>query len=81
MDFRRIRKKGQLSDALEFFHICDLSRQKLQLNDTSKDRHKPPFYLIIKCKEFSTAHAHPTPQHYARFHITTQATYPLRNKH
>jgi hypothetical protein len=39
----QMKKKGQLLITLESFHIYDLSRQKLQLNDTFIDIHNPIF--------------------------------------
>jgi hypothetical protein len=39
LEVLHIKKKGQFLNTLERFHIYDLSRQKIQMNDTFADIH------------------------------------------
>jgi hypothetical protein len=44
-DILHIEKKGPLINTLEGFHIRNLSKEKLQMNDTYTDIHNPIFNL------------------------------------
>jgi hypothetical protein len=49
-------KKGPLMNTLECFHIYNLSKDNLQMNDTYADTHNPIFNLI---KEYYTPPTNP----------------------
>jgi hypothetical protein len=47
MEIMQVTKEGHLLNTLELFHIYDLSKRKLQMNDTYADAHNPIFDLTI----------------------------------
>jgi hypothetical protein len=48
MDVIHVTGKGRLLNTLERFYIYDLSKNKLQMNDTYTDTYNPIFDLSIK---------------------------------
>jgi hypothetical protein len=46
MDILHIERKGPLMNTLELFHIYNLRKENLQMNDTYADTHNPIFNLI-----------------------------------
>jgi hypothetical protein len=48
MDILHIEKNGQLLNTLKHFHMYNLSKQKLRMNDTFTDTHNFIFDLITK---------------------------------
>jgi hypothetical protein len=48
MDVIHIMGKVDLLNTLERFYIYDLSKKKLQMNDTYTDTYNPIFSLLIK---------------------------------
>jgi hypothetical protein len=73
MEVLQIKKKGQFLNTLEHFHIYNLGKQKLQMNDTFADIHNPIVDLITKRTYHKTHIKKPTshiipllhhPQHY-----------------
>jgi hypothetical protein len=57
MEVLQIKNKAQFPNTLKRFHIYDLSRQKLQMNDTFTDIHNPIFDLIIKYTYHNNTHS------------------------
>jgi hypothetical protein len=57
MEVIHIKNKAQLLKTLERFHTYDLSRQKLQMNDTVAYTYNPIFEFIIKYTHHYTAHS------------------------
>jgi hypothetical protein len=47
-----IEKKGQLLNTLKLFHTYNLSRQKLQMNDTFTDIYNSIFNLLLHLLHF-----------------------------
>jgi hypothetical protein len=65
-------KKGHLLNTFKQFYICDLSRRKLQMNDTHTDTHNPIFDLVINNLNTSAQHSHPLIFHHLPpFHTHT----------
>jgi hypothetical protein len=78
MEVLQIKKRGQLLTTLKCFHIYDLSRKELQMNDIFADVHNPIFDLIIK---YTTTYLqNPLPRHNPTLPPTVQ-NYPLPPKH
>jgi hypothetical protein len=48
LEVLHIQKKGRLLNTLEHFHMYNLSKQKLQMNETFTDTHNPTFNLNNK---------------------------------
>jgi hypothetical protein len=48
MEVLHIEKKGQLLNTLKRFHIYNVSKRKLQMNDTYQDTHNPIFHFDTK---------------------------------
>jgi hypothetical protein len=47
MDILHVEKKGALMNTLKRFHICNLSKENLHMNDTYTDTYNP-FFNVIK---------------------------------
>jgi hypothetical protein len=48
MKILHIEEKGPKLNTLERFHICDMTKKGLQMNDTFTDMHNPIFDILIK---------------------------------
>jgi hypothetical protein len=63
MKILHIEKKGPKLNTLERFHICDVTKKVLQMNDTFTDTHNPIFNILIKTHTQTTP-SHHHPQHH-----------------
>jgi hypothetical protein len=63
MEILQIKKKGHLLNALERFHIYNLSNKKLQMKDTFTYLHKPIFDLLINNPQYNIIQKTPPPSH------------------
>jgi hypothetical protein len=48
MEVLNIARKGRKLNTLERYHIYDLSKKALQMNDTFTDLHNPIFDILTK---------------------------------
>jgi hypothetical protein len=48
MTVLQVEKKGQKLNTLGRFHVYEMTRKSLQMNDTFTDIHNPIFYILIK---------------------------------
>jgi hypothetical protein len=91
MEIIHIEKKGKLLNTLERFHTHNLSKEKVQMNDTYTDTYNHLFDLILKYSHHNNTYpidppitsphhpmAHNHPPHPLEHH-TIQATYPLQH--
>jgi hypothetical protein len=71
MKILHIEKKGPKLNTLERFHIYDMTKRGLQVNDTFTDMHNPIFDILIKTHtQITPSHQHPTPIDHTQYIYT-----------
>jgi hypothetical protein len=72
MEILHIERKGRMLNAMESYHICELTKQNLQMNEALTDSHNQIYDTLIKISEHTKSqpliHPHtsfaPTPVSY-----------------
>jgi hypothetical protein len=70
MKILHIKKKDPKPNKLERFHIYDMTKRCLQMNNTIMDMHNPVFDIFIKTHTRITPSHHPTPIDHTRYIYT-----------
>ena len=51
MEILHIEKKGKMLNTLESFHIYELTKQNLQMNEALTDSYNPIYDILIKTNQ------------------------------